>query len=293
MSKNMPQARQSGFTLVELLVVIAIIAILIGILLPAVQSVREAARRIKCANNLHQIVLATHNYESVRMKFPPAYRNADTPAVYGLPGWGWGSFLLPFLEQKNLQEIGRIDQVLFGGGSNPAMPNAYSVTPLPVFRCPSDLGDDLNRIRLNHAMSNYRAVAGAFSGGIFTPNEDKGGIMFQNSAITFAQILDGTSQTVLIGECKYDEPTDKRAAIWPGMTGWQGNSIWVSDVMWGIDELSAVINGPAPQAFSSNHPRGAQFAFADGSARMFPNGGQVQILKYLASRADGRIVALE
>src|SRR5262249_38935755 len=171
-----------------------------------------------------------------------------------------------------------------GAGANPALPDANTQLPLPLFRCPSDLGPALNNLRLNHGTSNYRAVAGPVTTPLFLPDQDMGGVMFQNSRIRIPQITDGTSNTLAVGECILDEQVSKRAAIWAGMTGLRDGSVWISDVMWWVDEASAVINGPAPQALSSRHSGGAFFGFCDGSVRFFQEGGDVNNLRWLAGR---------
>ena len=143
-----------AFTLVELLVVIAIIGILIGMLLPAVQYVREAARRTSCSNNIRQHTLAMHNFESARGRFPSAYDGDNND-----PGWGWGTQILSFLELGNFADT--FDSTSsFGGGATAALPTDFSTTPLSVFRCPSDPAPDINNFHFNHATSNYRAVLG-------------------------------------------------------------------------------------------------------------------------------------
>src|SRR4029077_11730808 len=102
------------------------------------------------------------------------------------------------------------------------VPNNMSQKKLTMFRCPSDTGPDINPARNNHAMSNYRGVAGPYTDPFITENMDFGGVFYQNSYIRVTDITDGSSNTLCIGECKYDEKGGQTACIWAGMTGWLG-----------------------------------------------------------------------
>ncbi len=202
---------------------IAIIAILIGLLLPAVQKVREAAARAQCSNNLHQIVIGLHNYHSAEGSFPPGFETI-APWVNMYPdqfnaAWAWSSFVLPYIEQENIAQLMGVSHTTrFGGGVQTCYPtnvfNQLSSTPLKIFRCPSDTGPPLNPARLNHAMSNYRAVAGPYTDPYISVNMDFGGVFWQNSNIRITDITDGSSNTLAIGEEVYNEQTGQTACIW-------------------------------------------------------------------------------
>jgi prepilin-type processing-associated H-X9-DG protein len=230
--------------------------------------------------------LALQDFVSNRGHFPPAYEATDLD-----PGWSWGAMLLPFLEQVPLYQDAGVDVHRFGGGSNPAVPNAFTQTLLPIFRCTPDTGPDLNDFRLLFATSNYRAITGPFP--FLWPDLDMGGVMYQNSKTKIVDITDGTSNTLVVGECILDEARGKWAALWSGMTGTRNGSTYISDVMWWLDNGDSAINGPAPQAFSSRHGGGAYFAFCDGSVRFIFEGGDVNSVRWLAGRDDGNMVTLD
>ena len=144
-SSGSPRIHPRGFTLVELLVVIAILGVLIALLLPAVQQAREAARRMQCTNNLKQLGLAVHGYESARRVFPPGYASnslADPPPATrdpstwdAPPGWGWGAFLLDHIEQAGISLSLHMDEPIWEPDHA-----ALIRASLPVFLCPTSTG---------------------------------------------------------------------------------------------------------------------------------------------------------
>jgi prepilin-type N-terminal cleavage/methylation domain-containing protein len=239
--------RQRGFTLVELLVVIAIIGILVALLLPAVQAAREAARRVQCTNNLKQLALAVHNYESAQKVFPPGAINFF--------GGNWALKILPYLEQ------GAIDQTMswgimaglpddgsgwrgppsiVGPGLNYELLNGVVI---PTFRCPSNhwpalsysydsAGLGIWEMSHKFAINDYLGIAGfadlyeeRVSGpgsyGIGASN----GVFYPTEGVAISKITDGTSNTLLLGEQSGSiiyrgEPVDLRSGVWAG--GWLG-----------------------------------------------------------------------
>jgi prepilin-type processing-associated H-X9-DG protein len=296
---------RSGFSIIELLVIIAIIAILAGLIVPAVLSGIESARRIGCQNNFRQIGIALHEYVDAKGCFPPAFWNGPTTDVVTLPpGWGWGAMLLPFLGEESLYLNAGVPNLLFGAGANPAQANAFTQTVLAFYRCPSDSGPALNSVGLNHATSNYVAVAGpgdivgdAAEGSaalvVSASQGDWGGVMFPNSRVKVADITDGLSATIAVGEVMYYDQGGCYASIWAGMTGFvinqgeTGVSVWV---VGGIRDSNGnwtqMINDGGA-AFSSWHPGGANFGFCDGSVRFFLQGINPETLARLCWRNDG------
>jgi prepilin-type N-terminal cleavage/methylation domain-containing protein len=201
--------RSRGFTLVELLVVIAIIGALVAILLPAIQSAREASRRTQCLNNLKQLGVALHNYASAENHFPPGSVAKTYPAEPNYPQtfYRWSSLahLLPYMENQSVRDLLDISLPLYmpTGGYPVADRNKAGVAQvLPEFLCASDMGQP---VKSQWGPTNYVACAGSGAGG-GTPFETDG-VFFVNSATTFAKMADGSSHTVAMSESLLGEDT--------------------------------------------------------------------------------------
>lgn len=193
-------SRQRGFTLVELLVVIAIIAGLVGLLLPAVQAAREAARRMSCSNNLRQVGLAMHNHHATLNYLPPGSVSKENPVVPSTPWtfyrWSALAMLSPYLENTAAYNLLDLDLPLYNSSFGITPENREGVAVfVPTFVCPSD---SAQRLSPNFGPANYQFNAGTgLSGG--SPWETDG-LFFVNSKIRFADIVDGTSNTIAISE---------------------------------------------------------------------------------------------
>jgi prepilin-type N-terminal cleavage/methylation domain-containing protein/prepilin-type processing-associated H-X9-DG protein len=321
-----PAARRAGFTLIELLVVIAIIGVLIGLLLPAVQKVREAAARMQCANNLKQLALAVHNYHSDLNTLPPDNIYSYDPTR---PNWSWLANILPLIEQDNLYRAARI------GGPNPNNINQslpQIATRVRTFLCPSDPDawrgprsyasnfDMFDPVLgpLTYEVTCYRANIGTNWGGgppgsalwwgtdpqwcnpdPNNPNpattydgcaNGNGVIWESNSPLRLTDVQDGTSNTFMIGEAMTEKDNQN---------SWCHMDNAIATCAYAPNARSPVTGQDYPPdqwwnryAFTSAHPGGVQFAMTDGSVRFIPDSIDLGVFRALSTRAGGEVASL-
>ena len=317
----------AGFTLVELLVVIAIIGTLVGLLLPAVQAAREAARLSSCQNNMKQIGVAIHLHHDAKQRLPPGSSLDQSPFGTSTKTSGWGgsscfAHLLPYLEETALYAKWN-----FSASDDHIGPGYATGVRLPWGRCPSSNMPQWRTFDTTQiAILNYYPVAGAVNGLITSPafNETRsgggagggaivgwGGMLFPSAQMGFKNCTDGTSKMLVFGE-QSSMLTDTSGALqawapgsrfgWPlgaaAVTNNIGNVYNVTTVRWPINQKTGwdgVTNGVGPGGagwpnnvpLNSNHPGGTNLVMLDGAVRFAVDTMSLQTLGQLATRDDG------
>jgi prepilin-type N-terminal cleavage/methylation domain-containing protein/prepilin-type processing-associated H-X9-DG protein len=303
---NLKSKIRHGFTLIELLVVIAIIAVLIGLLLPAVQKVREAANRMACSSNLMNLGLALHHYENVHGKFPPVKVQGPAPQV-GVP-WptkhGLGVFILPFLEQHALAKQYHWDL----NGSDPGNQTVASAH-VRIFQCPSAERDrymtfgPFEPYGGKGACGDYAPTEGVdpilATSGFISPVPSYKGVMELNVLTPIAAVTDGASNTILLTE------DAGRPRLW--LAGQAVADQAIAGCGWCGFNNPLTIRGSTPDGVGhpgqyainctndtelySFHPGGANAVFADGSVHFLRANVSIKVIAALVTRAGGEAVS--
>jgi prepilin-type N-terminal cleavage/methylation domain-containing protein/prepilin-type processing-associated H-X9-DG protein len=308
MSRSLHSQKRLGFTLIELLVVIAIIAVLIGLLLPAVQKARAAAARIQCCNNLKQLGLAMNNYHAAHPTFPPAYINTGpyVPSRFNFTH-GWAPFLLPYIEQQALSKLYRWDFPLFAPENQTVV-----ATQLNIFQCPS--APEQNRYMTitafaafgtKGACGDYTIALGVDSllaqlGWVDSVGDYRGALTnTATPALGLSPNPTGTSNTILIAE------DAGRPRLW--QAGKAGPDQVLEGGPWDHFKGPIILEGssfdgttqPGPCALNCTNDRevyafhtgGANAVFVDGHVRFLQVGMDIRIMARLITRAGGEVVS--
>jgi prepilin-type N-terminal cleavage/methylation domain-containing protein/prepilin-type processing-associated H-X9-DG protein len=290
---------RGGFTLIELLVGIAIIAVLIGLLIPAVQRVREAANRMKCANNLKQLGLGLLHYENVNKKFPPG--NWDGP-----PGrnHGWAPFILCYIEQDNLASLYRWDLWSADPQNQPVVAHQ-----LPIFQCPSAPEQD-RFMTFGVFTNNGKGACGDYAAtqsvdpvlvaqGSIAPPADYRGVLEPNRMTRVTEITDGATNTLLLTEdagrprlWRAGRPLDDQTVLGGPWQGYNNGIILQGSTPDGTARPGpCAINCTNEREVYSFHSGGTNAVFADGSVHFLNAGMSIRTLAALITRAGREIVS--
>ena len=294
--KSYSWKRTSGFTLVELLVVIAIIGILIGMLLPAVQQVRAAARRASCSNNLRQVGLALQNYQAAQTSFPPGFIVQGPSSPDPIRSYGWATLLLPYIEQNSVFDA--IDPLNNTLSISVDSSEDKGGAVISAYVCPSSALE-------SHDTNGFSKCNYLGNQGFGNNSLDNLGIFNDNSQIEPRDITDGMSNTILVAEADGSSlAADQAFPVWIGPAGANASFsrravLRRGDIRNPINDRSS--NDPnslSPAVFSSQHPGGVQHALCDGSVHFInedielgtsnslPNGAYLKLIV----RDDGEIV---